>query len=126
MSWTKCPETYDFVIVGGGSAGGFLTLHLSEDPDIQVLLLEAGPTDAHWTIHVPGALRYNYMGGPRNWAFETEPEPWMNARRLAQPRGRVIGGSSSLNGMVYVRGHARDYDRWTEEGASGWSYAGQP
>ena len=118
----KRPETYDFVIVGSGSAGGILTLRLSEDPDVKVLLLEAGPAASHWSIHVPGALRYNYMGGPRNWAFETEAEPWMNGRRLSQPRGKVIGGSSSLNGMVYVRGHALDYERWVEEGARGSSY----
>ena len=118
----KRPETYDFVIVGSGSAGGILTLRLSEDSDVKVLLLEAGPAASHWSIHIPGALRYNYMGGPRNWAFETEAEPWMNGRRLSQPRGKVVGGSSSLNGMVYVGGHALDYERWVEEGARGWSY----
>ena len=103
----KRPETFDFVIVGGGLARGILTRRLSEDFAASVLLLEAGPTDAHWTIRVPGALRYNYLGGPRNWALETESEPWMDDRCLTQPRGKIVGGSSSVNGMVYVRSHAR-------------------
>ena len=113
---------YDYIIVGSGSAGGFLTLRLSEDPSVKVLLLEAGPTDAHWTTRIPAAARYTFTGGPRNWCFETEPEPYMNNRRLSQPRGRTIGGSSSLNGMVFVRGHRQDYDRWVQEGALGWGY----
>ena len=115
-------DSYDYVIVGSGSAGGFLVLRLSEDPSVKVLLLEAGPTDAHWTTHIPAAARYTYSGGSRNWCFETEPEPHMDNRRLFQPRGKTLGGSSSLNGMVFVRGHAQDYDRWAEEGATGWSY----
>lgn len=113
---------HDYVIVGSGSAGGFLALRLSEDPLIRVLLLEAGPSDAHWTTRIPAAARYTFDGGPRNWCFETEPEPHMNGRRIFQPRGKTLGGSSSLNGMVFVRGHPRDFDRWVEAGAHGWSY----
>ena len=114
---------FDYVIVGGGSAGGFLLRRLSADPSVRVLLLEAGGSDRHWTVQIPGAVRSNYRGGPRNWSFHTEPEPHMFGRRLFQPRGRVLGGSSSINGMVFVRGNARDYDRWAAEGATGWSAA---
>ena len=85
-------------------------------------LLEAGSDRHHWSIRMPAASRNNYLGGPRNWCFETEPEPGLNHRRLFQPRGKVIGGSSSLNGMVYVRGHALDYDGWASSGAEGWAY----
>lgn len=99
----RSAERYDFIIVGGGFAGGFLTLRLSEYRPLKVLLLEAGPTDAHWSIRIPAAARSNYIGGPCNWAFQTEPEPHMNGRTLYQPRGKVLGGSSSLNGMVFVR-----------------------
>jgi choline dehydrogenase len=122
LAATKGIDGYDFIIVGGGSAGGFLTLRLSEDPSHKVLLLEAGPTDFHWSVLIPGVMRVNYMGGPRNWAFHTEPEPQLKGRTLYQPRGKVLGGSSSINGMVFVRGHARDYDRWAEEGAAGWAF----
>lgn len=113
---------YDYVIVGAGSAGGFLAYRLTEDPAVRVLLLEAGISDAHWSTQIPAGARYTFTDPRRNWLFETEPEPHMNGRRLAQPRGKVVGGSSSLNGMVFVRGHRRDYDRWAELGATGWSY----
>ncbi|UCH40751.1 MAG: GMC family oxidoreductase N-terminal domain-containing protein, partial [Gammaproteobacteria bacterium] len=115
-------QDFDYIVVGAGSAGGFLTLRLSENPDVRVLLLEAGINADHWSIRMPAASRNNYTGGPRNWCFETEPEPYMNNRRLFQPRGKSLGGSSSLNGMVYVRGHARDFDGWAESGAHGWAY----
>ncbi|MDJ0824440.1 MAG: choline dehydrogenase [Rhodobacter sp.] len=113
---------YDYIIVGSGSAGGFLAYRLSEDPATRVLLLEAGLSDRHWTTTIPAGARYTFNGGPRTWSFETEPEPHMNHRRLMQPRGKVVGGSSSLNGMVYVRGHPEDYDRWAREGAAGWGW----
>ncbi len=89
---------------------------------MRVLLLEAGSKTMHWSIQMPAAARQNFLGGPRNWCFETEPEPHMNNRRLFQPRGKVIGGSSSLNGMVFVRGNRLDYDSWAQNGASGWAY----
>lgn len=113
---------YDYVVIGSGSGVGFVALRLSEDPATRILVLEAGLSDAHWTTRIPAGARYTFDGGPRTWSFETEPEPHMNGRRLMQPRGKVIGGSSSLNGMVYVRGHRKDFDRWVEEGATGWGY----
>ena len=116
------PE-FDYVIVGGGSAGCVLANRLSADPSVRVLLLEAGPPDRGWKIHMPAALTYNLMNDRVNWFYTTEPQAQMNGRRLYWPRGRVLGGSSSLNAMVYIRGHALDYDRWVEEGAAGWSYA---
>lgn len=116
-------DEYDYIVVGGGSAGCVLAARLSEDPGLRVLLLEAGPEDDSWTIRMPGALRFNFLGGRYNWAFHTEAEPHLGSRRLYQPRGRGLGGSSSINGMTYVRGHALDYERWVTEGATGWSYA---
>ena len=114
---------FDYVIVGAGSAGCVLANRLSADPTIRVLLLEAGPRDRGWKIEIPAALTYNLMNDRVNWFYSTEPQRHMDGRRLYWPRGRVLGGSSSLNAMVYVRGHALDYDGWAAEGAVGWSYA---
>ena len=111
---------YDYIIIGSGSAGGMVAARLSEHESLSVLLLEAGGREGHWTIRMPAATRNNFMGGPRNWCFSTEPEPWMGNRRIFQPRGKVIGGSSSLNGMVFVRGHRADFDGWETSGATGW------
>ncbi len=112
----------DYVIVGSGSAGSAMAARLSE-AGASVLVLEYGGTDAGPLIQMPGALSYP-MNMPRyDWGFVTEPEPHLGGRRLACPRGKVIGGSSSINGMVYVRGHARDFDHWAEAGAAGWSFA---
>ncbi len=122
MHRTSTVAEYDYIIVGSGSAGGFLAYRLSENGHFRILLLEAGPTDAHWTTRVPAGSRYTFSGGRRNWCFETEPEPFMANRVLSQPRGKTVGGSSSLNGMVLVRGHRRDFDRWAEDGATGWRF----
>ena len=116
-------KTYDFIIVGSGSAGSVLADRLSVDAKHSVLVLEYGGTDRGPLIQMPSALSYPMNMGTYNWGFETEPEPHLNNRRLATPRGKVIGGSSSINGMVYVRGHARDFDTWAEMGATGWSFA---
>jgi len=113
----------DFVIVGSGSAGSALAYRLSEDGTHSVLVLEYGGTDIGPFIQMPGALSYPMNMGVYDWGFRTDPEPHLNGRRLACPRGKVIGGSSSINGMVYVRGHARDFDHWAEEGADGWAFA---
>ncbi|MEL6217157.1 MAG: choline dehydrogenase, partial [Pseudomonadota bacterium] len=112
----------DFVIVGSGSAGAAMAYRLSEAVS-SVLVVEAGGTDWGPLIQMPGALSFP-MNMPRyDWGYRSEPEPGLGGRRLACPRGRVVGGSSSINGMVYVRGHACDFDHWEEQGATGWAYA---
>jgi choline dehydrogenase len=117
--------TFDYVVVGAGSAGCVLAHRLSEEPDLRVLLLEAGPIDHRWAwqLHMPAALAYPLKNQRYNWGYWSEPEPYMDGRRMSCPRGRVLGGSSSINGMAYVRGHARDYDRWAQGGLRGWDYA---
>jgi choline dehydrogenase len=113
----------DFVIVGAGSAGCAMAYRLSEDGRHSVLVLEYGGTDAGPLIHMPAALSYPMNMRRYDWGYWSEPEPHLGGRRMACPRGKVIGGSSSINGMVYVRGHACDYDHWEEQGAAGWAYS---
>lgn len=116
-------SSYDYVIIGSGSAGGVLASRLSEDPDTRVLVLEAGPRDRSLYIHMPAAFAWPLKDDKYNWFYESEPEPHMDGRRMYCPRGRVLGGSSSINGMCYVRGHALDYDRWAGNALPEWSYA---
>jgi choline dehydrogenase len=113
----------DFVIIGAGSAGSAMAYRLSEDGCHTVLVIEYGGTDAGPLIQMPAALSYPMNMKMYDWGYRSEPEPHLGGRRLATPRGKVIGGSSSINGMVYVRGHACDFDRWAELGATGWAYA---
>ena len=109
---------FDYIIVGAGSAGCVLAHRLSEDPDCSVLLLEAGADDRSLFIRMPTALSIP-MNTPRfNWGFWGQPEPHLNGRRMDCARGKVLGGSSAINGMVYVRGHASDFDQWEAEGLS--------
>jgi choline dehydrogenase len=112
----------DYVIVGAGSAGCALAYRLAE-AGRRVTVIEFGGSDAGPFIQMPGALSYPMNMAMYDWGFATEPEPHLGGRRLATPRGKVIGGSSSINGMVYVRGHARDFDTWADMGADGWAYA---
>ena len=113
----------DYVIVGSGSAGSALAYRLSEDGHHSVIVIEYGGTDFGPFIQMPSALSFPMNMRRYDWGFSTEPEPHLGGRVLATPRGKVLGGSSSINGMVYVRGHARDFDHWAESGASGWAFA---
>ncbi|WP_288192876.1 choline dehydrogenase [uncultured Phyllobacterium sp.] len=113
----------DFVIIGSGSAGSAMAYRLSEDGRHSVIVIEFGGTDMGPFIQMPAALSFPMNMSTYDWGFSSEPEPHLGGRTLVTPRGKVIGGSSSINGMVYVRGHAHDFDHWAESGAAGWSYA---
>jgi choline dehydrogenase len=113
-------DRFDFIIVGGGSAGCVLANRLSADPRHRVLLLEAGGQDDWIWLHIPVGYLFA-IGNPRaDWMFETEPEPGLDGRRIGYPRGKVIGGSSAINGMIYMRGQSADYDGWRQLGLAGW------
>jgi choline dehydrogenase len=113
---------FDYVIVGAGSAGCVLANRLSADGKSSVLLLEAGPKDSNTWIHIPLGYGMLFKTKSVNWMYQTEPEPGLNGRSIFQPRGKVLGGSSSINGLLYVRGQHEDYDRWRQHGNSGWGY----
>src|SRR6201996_280647 len=115
------PE-FDYIVVGAGSAGCVLANRLTADGKYSVLLLEAGPEDSHLWIHIPLGYGRLFKEKAVNWMYQTEPEPGLNGRNVFQPRGKVLGGSSSINGLLYVRGQHEDYDRWRQHGNLGWGF----
>ena len=115
-------KEYDYIVVGAGSAGAIVASRLSEDASCNVLLVEYGGSDRSVFIRMPSALGIPMNSKKYNWGFETAPEPFLNNRAMNCPRGKVIGGTSSINGMVYVRGNAQDFDEWESSGAAGWNY----
>ncbi len=114
--------SFDYIIVGAGTAGCVLANRLSADPDVSVLLLEAGGKDSYIWIHIPVGYLYTMNNPKTDWCFKTEAEPGLNGRALDYPRGKVLGGCSAINGMIYMRGQARDYDQWRQMGNSGWGW----
>ena len=110
----------DIIIVGAGSAGCVLANRLSADPTLKVLVVEAGPRDGAISLRAPAAMVSNLTGTRFNWAYPGMPEPGLDGRSFQHDRGRVLGGSSSINGMCWIRGHARDYDGWAQRGCTGW------
>jgi choline dehydrogenase len=116
-------ETFDYVIIGAGSAGSVLAARLSEDPGTRVLVLEAGPRDWHPYIHVPAGFLKTFYDPRVNWLYSMEPSEWTGGRRILAPRGKTLGGSSSINGHIYNRGQRLDFDTWAQRGNAGWGYA---
>lgn len=122
MPDSRSEEAFDYIVVGAGSAGCVLASRLSEDPATRVLLLEAGPRDSSPWIHLPIGYGKTMWSPVYNWRFETDPDPNMNGRRIYWPRGKTLGGSSSINGLIYIRGQREDYDHWAALGNPGWGY----
>jgi len=118
----KTTAEFDFIIIGAGSAGCVLANRLSADPAHRVLLLEAGGRDLNPLFRLPMLMGKLFHSGIYNWHYHTEPEPNLNDRSLYWPRGKVLGGTSTINGMIYVRGNRHDYDGWAQAGNAGWSY----
>ena len=116
-------ETFDYVIVGAGSAGSVLANRLSEDGKTTVCVLEAGPRDWHPFIHIPAGFMYTLVNPTVNWLYTSEPSEWTGGRRIAAPRGKTLGGSSSINGHIYNRGQRLDFDGWAQRGNRGWGYS---
>nr|WP_199317181.1 GMC family oxidoreductase N-terminal domain-containing protein [Chroococcidiopsis sp. [FACHB-1243]] len=112
---------YDYIVIGAGSAGCVVANRLTEDPQTTVLLLEAGNPDTKPEIQIPAEC-FNLLGSEVDWGYFSEPEPYLNNRQIFCSHGKVLGGSSSINFMTYIRGNPRDYDRWQELGNPGWSY----
>jgi choline dehydrogenase len=115
--------TFDYIIVGAGSAGCVLANRLSSDSGIRVLLIEAGPEDKALSLKMPAAMLTNLNGRTHNWAYPGDPEPGLDGRQLRHDRGKTLGGSSSINGMVFIRGHELDFEGWRQSGCEGWGYA---
>lgn len=113
---------FDYIVVGAGSAGAVMAARLSENPKIKVLLLEAGPKDQSFWIHLPIGYGKTMWSKTYNWCFHTDPDPNMNGRKIYWPRGKTLGGSSSINGLIYIRGQREDYDDWAAQGNVGWGY----
>src|SRR5436853_3254345 len=116
-------ETFDYVIVGAGSAGSVLANRLSEDGRNTICVVEAGPRDWHPFIHIPAGFMYTLVDPRVNWLYTSEASEWTGGRRIAAPRGKTLGGSSSINGHIYNRGQRMDYDGWAQRGNRGWGYA---
>ncbi len=124
MATAAAEDRFDYIIIGAGSAGCVLANRLSEDPSVRVLVLEAGGRDNSFLVRMPAGVGTLIKGkNAHNWAFTTEPQTNLNSRPLYWPRGKGWGGSSSINGMIYIRGHARDYDQWAQMGLKGWSFS---
>ena len=115
-------DTYDYIVTGAGSAGCVVAARLSESGRYRVLLLEAGPRDTNPWIHIPLGFAKTYVHPTLNWRFESAPQPQLAGRTLYLPRGKTLGGSSSINGMVCMRGHHGDYDEWRQRGCEGWDW----